>query len=108
MTPVHTTKTLTENLLLRRSFREPAGGASRCGQLKRSDSRVGSVKGHGLSNGTRFPPLRDRTCWSLKGSPFEGDNQGGTANVNSSLRLLCSLRDFFFQGVFIYEADQNQ
>ena len=43
MTSVHITKTLTENLLLQRSYREPAIGASRCGQLKRSDSRVGSV-----------------------------------------------------------------
>ena len=43
MTSVHITKTLTENSFLQRSSREPAVGASRCGQLKQSDSRVGSV-----------------------------------------------------------------
>ena len=43
MTPVHKTKTLTENSPLFRSSREPAAGVSRCGRLSRSDSRVGSV-----------------------------------------------------------------
>ena len=58
MTSVHKTKTLTENLLLPGSYREPAGGASRCGQHKRSDSRVGSVNELAFSNGTRLPPLQ--------------------------------------------------
>ena len=47
--------------------REPAAGVSRCGRIERSDSRVGSVnEAKAFSNGTRFPPLRDRTCQSLK------------------------------------------
>ena len=65
------------------SYREPAGGASRCGSFKRSDSRVGSVNGARSVMEPGCPRYRDRTCWSLKGSSFayhkEG-NQGGTAN----------------------------
>ena len=41
------------------SSREPAGGVSRCGERKRSDSRVGPVNGStDLSNGIRLPPLQ--------------------------------------------------
>ena len=58
MTPVHKTKTLTENLLLSGSSREPAVGVSRCGRHQRSDSRVGSVNELAFSNGTRLPPLK--------------------------------------------------
>ena len=58
MTSVHMKKTLTENSFLSRSSREPAGGASRCGWRKRSDSRVGSVNERSFSNGTRLPPLQ--------------------------------------------------
>ena len=45
--------------------REPAVGVSRCGRFARSDSRVGPANST-LSSGARLPPLRDRTCWSLK------------------------------------------
>ena len=58
MTSVHKTKTLTENLLLPGSYREPAVGASRSRQHQQSDSRVGSVNELAFSNGTRLPPLK--------------------------------------------------
>ena len=70
MTSVHKTKTLTENLLLPRSSREPAVGASRCGGLKRSDSRVGSVNSSSLVMEPGCHRYQDRTCWSLKRSPL--------------------------------------
>ena len=48
-----------------------------------------AVMGHG---GSRY---RAGLCWkSVRDLPL-GDNQGGTANVNSSLRS-CDLRAFFF------------
>ena len=50
-------------------YREPAVGASRWEGNGQSDSWVGFVKAK-VSNETRFPPLRDRTCWSLKWLPF--------------------------------------
>ena len=38
---------------------------------------------------------RARACWSLMRDPHSGDNQGGTADVYSSLRS-SDLRDFHF------------
>ena len=46
------------------------------------------------SNKSRLPPLQGRTLLEVCEWSPKGDNQGGTANVNSSLRSV-GLRDFF-------------
>ena len=51
-----------------------------------SDSRVGSVNSHSSVMEPGFLRYRDRTCWSPKGFPLRGNNQGGTTEFSSSLR----------------------
>ena len=75
--------------------REPAVGASRCERTKRSGSRVDLVKAL-VSNEIRLPPLRAGSYLRPRVISRKRDNQGGTANVHSSLRS-CDLRDFLFK-----------
>ena len=63
-------KDVDGNLASSGHFREPAGGVSRCEKRMQSASRVGSVNRVHLSvMEPGRPRYRDRTCWSLKGSP---------------------------------------
>ena len=57
-----------------------------------------------------FPRYGMGLCWKSESDfPLWGDNQGGTANVNSSLRLrAASGISFYNVRSFVYETDQNQ
>ena len=72
-----------------------------------------------ISNETRLPPLRAVTLSEVESDlPSREGNQGGTANVNSSLRsfdlgdfLIFIVTDFLQtlkQEAFYYEQDPNQ
>ena len=67
---IHSIKTLTEILLFSEvpeSRRLVRAGAD---ERMQSASRVGPVNGASSVMGPGGPRYRDRTCWSLKGSPY--------------------------------------